>query len=121
MRLAYPDRPDWHICHETIYQALYQGGKGGHQPAAHPPTAHRAALRKRRRRAGQRRIALEPPVGRGQVSRAVETDREMLKKLKVTLDRCWDLLGQRRARRAAGLDPEEAWVRDEQTVEGYPE
>jgi IS30 family transposase len=28
LRRAYPDRPAWHVCHETIYQALY-GGKGG--------------------------------------------------------------------------------------------
>ena len=35
------------------------------------------------------------------------------------LDQCWDLLHQRRALRNAGLDPEEAKVRDENTVEGY--
>lgn len=29
LRRAFPDRPSWHVCHETIYQALYQGGKGG--------------------------------------------------------------------------------------------
>jgi hypothetical protein len=50
---------------------------------------------------------------------ASETDRERLKRLQVTLDQCWDLLHQRRARRAAGLDPNEAAVRDEETVEGY--
>lgn len=50
---------------------------------------------------------------------ASDADRERLKKLEVTLDQCWDLLHQRRARRAAGLDPSEARVRDEQTVEGY--
>jgi hypothetical protein len=37
----------------------------------------------------------------------------------VELDRCWDLLRQRRARRAAGQDPDEAEVRDESTVERY--
>lgn len=46
-------------------------------------------------------------------------DRERLQRLKVTLDQCWDLLRQRRARRSAGLDPEEAQLRDEKTVEGY--
>jgi Protein of unknown function (DUF2630) len=46
-------------------------------------------------------------------------DRERLSELEVTLDQCWDLLHQRRALRNAGLDPEEAKVRDEQTVEGY--
>ena len=26
---TYPDRPAWHLCHETIYQPLYHGGRGG--------------------------------------------------------------------------------------------
>jgi hypothetical protein len=51
--------------------------------------------------------------------RATEADRERLKDLGVQLDQCWDLLHQRRARRAAGMDPDEAQVRDERTVEGY--
>jgi len=50
---------------------------------------------------------------------ATEADRERLSRLQVTLDQCWDLLHQRRARRAAGMDPAEAEVRDEKTVEGY--
>jgi len=50
---------------------------------------------------------------------ASEADRERMKRLEVTLDQAWDLLHQRRARRAAGLDPDQAAVRDEQTVEGY--
>lgn len=53
---------------------------------------------------------------RGQAS---EDDRHRLKQLAVTLDQCWDLLHQRRARRAAGMDPDEAKVRDSGTVEGY--
>jgi hypothetical protein len=52
----------------------------------------------------------------GQATRA---ERERVKRLEVTLDQCWDLLHQRRARRAAGMDPDEARVRDERTVEGY--
>jgi Protein of unknown function (DUF2630) len=48
-----------------------------------------------------------------------DTERERLKRIEVTLDQCWDLLHQRRARRSAGLDPDEARVRDEKTVEGY--
>ena len=54
-------------------------------------------------------------------SRGVATDseRQQLKHLEVTLDQCWDLLHQRRARRNAGLDPDQARVRDERTVEGY--
>ena len=50
---------------------------------------------------------------------ATEADRERLKDVGVQLDQCWDLLHQRRARRAAGMDPEDAEVRDERTVEGY--
>jgi hypothetical protein len=50
---------------------------------------------------------------------ASPSDRERMKELEVTLDQCWDLLHQRRARRNAGLDPDEARVRDEKTVEGY--
>jgi len=47
------------------------------------------------------------------------TERERLQELGVTLDQCWDLLHQRRARRAAGQDPDDATVRDPRTVEGY--
>lgn len=50
---------------------------------------------------------------------ASQGDRQRLKRLEVTLDQCWDLLHQRRARRSAGLDPDQAYVRDEATVEGY--
>jgi hypothetical protein len=50
---------------------------------------------------------------------ATTSDRERLETLQVTLDQCWDLLHQRRARRSAGLDPAGAEVRDEKTVEGY--
>ena len=50
---------------------------------------------------------------------ATDADRERLRRIEVTLDQCWDLLHQRRARRAAGLDPNQAQVRDEKTVEGY--
>jgi hypothetical protein len=50
---------------------------------------------------------------------ATEEDRARLARLQVTLDQCWDLLHQRRARRDAGLNPDEAKVRDPSTVEGY--
>ena len=42
-----------------------------------------------------------------------------MKELQVTLDQCWDLLHQRRARRAAGMNPDDASVRSESEVEGY--
>ena len=47
------------------------------------------------------------------------TDRERLRAVEVELDRCWDLLRQRRALRDAGADPDEAEARDAGTVEGY--
>ncbi len=46
-----------------------------------------------------------------------EIDR--LREIEVALDQCWDLLRQRRARRAAGGDPDEAHVRPASTVEHY--
>lgn len=45
--------------------------------------------------------------------------RHRLGELRLTLDQCWDLLRQRRARRHAGKDPDEATVRDVETVEHY--
>jgi hypothetical protein len=42
-----------------------------------------------------------------------------LKAVEVALDQCWDLLRQRRAKRHAGQDPDDAHVRDVGTVEGY--
>jgi len=54
--------------------------------------------------------------GRGEIT---DPERERLQELSVSLDQCYDLLHQRRARRAAGQDPDEAKVRDPRTVEGY--
>jgi hypothetical protein len=42
-----------------------------------------------------------------------------LEEIRVELDRTWDLLRQRRARRSAGADPEGASQRDADTVEHY--
>jgi hypothetical protein len=42
-----------------------------------------------------------------------------LKSIETELDQCWDLLRQRRARRAAGQDPDNAAVRPDVVVEGY--
>jgi hypothetical protein len=44
---------------------------------------------------------------------------ERLAAVEVELDRCWDLLRQRRARREFHENPDDASVRDEGTVEGY--
>jgi hypothetical protein len=48
-----------------------------------------------------------------------DDDRRRLESLAVALDRCWDLLRQRRALRSAGLDPDGAQVRDASVVENY--
>ena len=50
---------------------------------------------------------------------ASKDDHARLARLEVELDQCWDLLRQRRARRAAGEDPAGAQARDENTVEHY--
>ena len=49
----------------------------------------------------------------------LDDDRERLRSLQIELDRCWDLLRQRRAREEFGQDPNDAQVRDADTVERY--
>ena len=49
----------------------------------------------------------------------LEDDQRRLRDVEVELDRCWDLLRQRRAREEFGQDPDEAQVRDSDTVERY--
>jgi hypothetical protein len=48
-----------------------------------------------------------------------EAEHARLHQLEIELDQCWDLLRQRRARRAAGEDPGDAQVRSPNVVEGY--
>jgi len=50
---------------------------------------------------------------------ATDTDRRRLEELKVTLDRCWDLLRQRRALEELGLDADAARERPADVVEKY--
>jgi hypothetical protein len=46
-------------------------------------------------------------------------DQQRLESIGVELDQCYDLLHQRQARRAAGLDPDEAEARPAEIVERY--
>jgi hypothetical protein len=46
-------------------------------------------------------------------------DHARLEEIRVSLDRCWDLLRQRRAKREFGLDPDDAEARSADTVEHY--
>jgi hypothetical protein len=49
----------------------------------------------------------------------VSEDAGRLKEIKVELDQLWDLLRQRRALRSAGRNPDDAQMRDPETVERY--
>jgi hypothetical protein len=60
---------------------------------------------------------LRERVGRGEVAATDEHTR--LESLEQSLDQCWDLLRQRRARRAVGEDPGDAAARPTGEVEGY--
>jgi hypothetical protein len=50
---------------------------------------------------------------------AGEEDRRRLAKIKVELDRYWDLIRRRRAAGSVGADPENVELRTESTVENY--
>ncbi|MBO1332441.1 DUF2630 family protein [Streptomyces sp. VRA16 Mangrove soil] len=47
------------------------------------------------------------------------TEHARLARLEVELDRCWDLLRQRKARVAAGQNPDTAHIRTASEVEDY--
>jgi IS30 family transposase len=53
-RQTYPERPSWHVCHETIYPAVYHGGRGGLSRQLTKRLRTGRPLRKRRRRANER-------------------------------------------------------------------
>lgn len=50
---------------------------------------------------------------------APDQNRARIDELEVQLDQCWDLLRQRRAKREFGQNPDDAQVRDKDTVEKY--
>jgi hypothetical protein len=63
----------------------------------------------------ERRLRAE--LASGQIDSA--TEQERLGRLERELDRCWDLLRQRRAKAEFGENPDEAQVRPSSQVEGY--
>jgi hypothetical protein len=50
---------------------------------------------------------------------STDDERRQLAAIEESLDQCWDLLRQRRARREFGENPEEAQLRPATEVEGY--
>jgi len=60
---------------------------------------------------------LRERLGRGELT--TDAEQAALTALEQQLDQCWDLLRQRRARAAAGQDPDGAQVRPVGEVEGY--
>jgi Protein of unknown function (DUF2630) len=65
-------------------------------------------------------VAEEHGLERSHVGQALsEAEQQRLNELGVQLDRYWDLLRQREARRRAGLDPDGAQERSTEVVEGY--
>ena len=60
---------------------------------------------------------LRAKVAAGELSS--DAEREQLRSVEESLDQCWDLLRQRRARREFGEDPEEAHSRPAPEVESY--
>ncbi|MGI5129887.1 IS30 family transposase [Pseudonocardia sp. CA-107938] len=61
LRLTYPERRSWHVCHETIYQALYHGGKSGLSRTLTAKLRTGRPLRRHRRRTDQRRPRFVAP------------------------------------------------------------
>ncbi len=57
---------------------------------------------------------------RGDLERGLdEAGHARLRAVQVELDQCWDLLRQRRARRRAGQDPDDASLRPPETLKRY--
>jgi len=50
---------------------------------------------------------------------SLAADRDRLRAVEVELDRCWDLLRQRRAKEEFNQDPDDAETRSAGTVENY--
>ncbi|MCW2717048.1 MAG: hypothetical protein JWR81_870 [Pseudonocardia sp.] len=67
-----------------------------------------------------RLVETEHRLERAHIGRGLsESEMRFLRAVEVHIDQCWDLLRQRRARRSAGLDPDQADARDPAVVEQY--
>ena len=65
-------------------------------------------------------VAEEHDLERAHIGQGLsDAEKARMQALAVQLDRYWDLLRQRDARRRAGYDPDTAQERSERTVEGY--
>ena len=60
-RALWPDQPERHLCHETIYRALYQGAKDALSRTLTKKLRTGRALRKRRRSGGARAPRFQTP------------------------------------------------------------
>lgn len=58
-------------------------------------------------------------MNKAEESELTEEQHARMQQLQISLDQCWDLLRQRRARREFGENPNEAVERDPSTVEHY--
>ncbi|WP_331773377.1 IS30 family transposase (plasmid) [Embleya sp. NBC_00888] len=61
LRALWPDRPERHLCHESIYRALYQGARGGLSRTLTRKLRTGRPLRKKRRRSDQRAARFAAP------------------------------------------------------------
>jgi hypothetical protein len=86
-----------------------------HQPDKEQLVDDNAILTEINRLVAEERRLEEEAIGRGPEN----PEHDQLKSIKTTLDQCWDLLRQRRARREFGEDPDQAEVRDASIVERY--
>ena len=61
LRVSHPERTGWHLCHETIYQALYHAQQTGLSRGLTRRLRTGRPLRKRRRRPDRRQVRFTEP------------------------------------------------------------
>jgi hypothetical protein len=108
-----------------VRRPCHQQGERGHHDGEHDDEEYGHAMSDESISARIERLVTEEHSLRSREERdssdesALAADKTRLDEVAVELDRCWDLLRQRRALRAAGADPDGATVRDADTVEHY--